>query len=352
MKTSPLEQTALRCLPALLCAALLLSIPPQQGCAEEDTPKQRQAQLHYMMGNRLVQEKRYKEAQEEYRLALNLIEEIDDLLELPYGSSLDPQTSVETDIQPAAAAPGTHAWSPVLSAPPPSSLPPLRPQTQEPAALSSGDAAFAPQAPPAPAAERRAATTTGIYLIDEGDVLQLSVWQNPDLEQEVIVRPDGKISCALIGDVDASGLTIPELDGAITERLKEYIRSPEVSLSLKKFSGKKVIVLGEVKEPGIYSVTGAKTILEAIGLAGGLTQDSVASSVIVISGGLSNPKPRRINLTKALHKGDMSNNPPLQAEDIIFVPKKFIADINYILMQVLEPLTKGALNVKELERIF
>jgi len=156
------------------------------------------------------------------------------------------------------------------------------------------------------------------------------------------VRPDGKVSFPLIGDVQAVGSTISQLDREITERLKEYVKSPEVSISIKKLGGKKVILLGEVGKAGVYSVTGAHTLLEAIGLAGGFSKDAVPSSVVLIRGGFVHPKPRRLNLSRAL-AGDLSQNIALQSEDIIFVPKKFIADLNYFLSQIIEPLAQGAL---------
>ncbi|MCM8800427.1 MAG: polysaccharide biosynthesis/export family protein [Candidatus Omnitrophica bacterium] len=186
------------------------------------------------------------------------------------------------------------------------------------------------------------------YIIGEDDVLYILVWQNPDLTMDVIVRPDGRISFPLIGDIPAKGLTLSQLDEIITERLKEYIRFPEVSISLKKLGGKKVIVLGEVVRPGVYAVSGARTILEAIGLAGGFTRDAVASSVILIRGGFEKPQAKRLNLTKAL-KGDLRQNISLQAEDIIFIPKKFISNLTYFLNQVLEPLAKGAYTSKEIQ---
>jgi polysaccharide biosynthesis/export protein len=187
------------------------------------------------------------------------------------------------------------------------------------------------------------------YSISEDDILKISVWQNPDLDQEVIVRPDGMISFPLIGDVLAKGLSITELDQEITSRLSEFVRSPEVSISLKKIGGSKVIVLGEILRPGVYSVTGSKTILEAIGQAGGFSRDAVPSSIILIRGGFSQPQAQRLNLSKALGGREvLKQNIALQAEDVVFVPKKFIADLNYFLNQVLDPLARGAFTNREL----
>ena len=132
------------------------------------------------------------------------------------------------------------------------------------------------------------------------------------------------------------------------ERLKEYIRYPEVSVSIRKLGGKKVIVLGQVGKPGVYSVTGARTILEAIGLAGGFTDHAVSSSVILIRGGFSNPEAQRINLAKAIKRADISKNISLESEDIVFVPKKFVANLNYFMSQVLGPVSKGIYTAREL----
>jgi protein involved in polysaccharide export with SLBB domain len=247
------------------------------------------------------------------------------------------------------------------------------------------------------------------YIIQNDDGLFISVWQNPDLNQEVTVRPDGKISFPLVGDLSVQGKTIPQLREALTEKLKEYIRYPDVSVAvrelggakelsqevtvrpdgkisfpivgdrvargktipqlreelkeglkknmrypdvsvvIKKMGGAKVIVLGEVTIPGVYSVTGAKTILEAIGLAGGFTRDSVPSSTILIRAPFTDrPQAQRINLSSAL-KGKLSENITLLSEDVIFIPKKFIANLNYFLSQIIEPLAKGAYASKEIQ---
>lgn len=167
------------------------------------------------------------------------------------------------------------------------------------------------------------------------------------LNQEVTVRPDGKISIPLAGDVFTVGLTFEQLKEELTQRLEEHINYPVVSISLKKLGGRKVIVLGQVKNPGVYSVIGKNTILEAIGLAGGLTQDAVASSTILINGGLQNPEGRRLDLTRALNKADMSQNIVLHAEDIIYIPRTFIANASHVLSQILGPVSQGVYSSRE-----
>ena len=185
--------------------------------------------------------------------------------------------------------------------------------------------------------------TQGIpeYVVGEEDALFISVWQNKDLDQEVVVRPDGKVSFPLIGDIQASGLTISGLDGVITKALQEYIKYPDVSIIVRKLGGKKIIMLGEVVGPGVRSVTGRRTILEAIALCGGFTNHAVTSSVVLIRGGFTKPKGMRLNLERAISKADMSQNVVLEPEDIVYVPKKFIANVNYFVTQIIGPIAQG-----------
>ncbi len=179
----------------------------------------------------------------------------------------------------------------------------------------------------------------------------ISVWQWPDLREEVIVRPDGKISFPLVGDIQAGGLTLTELDKELTERISVYIRYPEVSIMLRKFGGRKVVILGEVRNPGVYRPTGRGSLLEAIALAGGFTDHAVLKSIIVIRGDLQEPEAFRINLAKAVKRGDASDNIIVQPEDMIYVPKKFIANVNYFIDQIMGPFYRSAYTVTTVEAI-
>jgi polysaccharide export outer membrane protein len=188
------------------------------------------------------------------------------------------------------------------------------------------------------------------YTISIGDTLYITVWQE-DLSAEVIVRPDGMISFPLVGDVRAGGLVISQLNAELTKRLQDYIKYPQVTVLLRKFGGKNVVILGQVGFPGVYATTGKVTVLEAVALAGGFTQDAVLSSVIIIRGGLANPKGVRVNLNRAILKADMSQNLVLDPQDIIYVPKNFIANVNYVVNQIIGPLSSGAQSSFSFERL-
>jgi polysaccharide export outer membrane protein len=182
---------------------------------------------------------------------------------------------------------------------------------------------------------------TGEYLAGAGDTLTITVWENPDLTQEVIVRPDGKISFPLINEITVENRTLPQIKEEITKRLAEYIKTPNVNISLKQVGGNKVMVLGEVRSPGMYKLEQRKTVLEAIALAGGFGRDAVETSVIVVQGSLSDPRPQRLNLNNAM-RGKTSDSFIVANQTIIFVPRKFIADVNYFMTELLGPISAGA----------
>lgn len=179
------------------------------------------------------------------------------------------------------------------------------------------------------------------YYIDVGDILDISVWQIPDLSKpEVIVRPDGKISFPLIGDIKAEGFTLTQLDNIITEKLKTYVKAPEVSIMIRRFGeqANKVSILGEVTAPGVYKFSSPPSVTEVVASAGGYTKYSVINSIMVIRGAGSGRKPEaiRINLAHILKGNKYSNNLALKPNDIIYVPRSFIGNMNTF-MELIQP---------------
>jgi len=172
-----------------------------------------------------------------------------------------------------------------------------------------------------------------------------------DLTTQVVVRPDGKISFPLLGDIQAFGLTLNELKDTLKEKLTQYIKEPEVTISMKTFGGKKIIILGEVSSPGVYRPPGNIDVIEAIGLAGGYTEDAVLKSVLLVRGELDKPVAIRLNINDAIKKGDLSQNIMVQPHDIVYVPRNFIKDINYFLDNILKPLTSAGDAVPEIRTI-
>ena len=110
------------------------------------------------------------------------------------------------------------------------------------------------------------------FLLGPEDVLEVTVWRNQDLSRIVVVRPDGKISLPLIGDVQASGLNSSQVAAKIAARLTEFKENPNVSVSLKEVNSYFIYVLGEVLKPGKYPLKSYATVLQGVSMAGGFTQ--------------------------------------------------------------------------------
>src|SRR5215475_6849460 len=102
------------------------------------------------------------------------------------------------------------------------------------------------------------------------DVIEVTIYQDKELDRTVPVRPDGKISLPLIGEMPASGKTVTDLQKEIAQRLKQFVADPTVTVVVKEVNSPKVSVSGEVKNPGMYKINYRATLLDAIALAGGM----------------------------------------------------------------------------------
>ena len=120
------------------------------------------------------------------------------------------------------------------------------------------------------------------FLLGPEDVLEVTVWRNQDLSRTVVIRPDGKISLPLIGDVQASGLTSAEVAKKIAARLTEFKENPNVSVSVKEVNSYFIYVLGEVLKPGKYPIKSYATVLQGVSLAGGFTSYAAKNKMQVI----------------------------------------------------------------------
>ncbi len=109
------------------------------------------------------------------------------------------------------------------------------------------------------------------YLLQPGDVLQVSVWKEPELQSEVIIRPDGALSFPLAGDVQAAGRGVDQLRAELETRLRKLVPEATVSVAIKVIAGNRIYVLGKVTRPGDYAINRPTDVMQAISLAGGTT---------------------------------------------------------------------------------
>jgi polysaccharide export outer membrane protein len=157
------------------------------------------------------------------------------------------------------------------------------------------------------------------YVIGAEDVLDISVWQEPNVSRSVPVRPDGKISLPLVNDIQAAGLTPMQLAASITDKLKEFLTKPQVTVTVTAINSQKVFVIGEVARPGPMPLLPNMTALQALSTAGGPTQfaDQKHAYVMRHEGGKDSTYP--VNYRNLL-RGDTRGNIILKAGDTVVVP--------------------------------
>lgn len=200
--------------------------------------------------------------------------------------------------------------------------------TPDPPAAAEVDSAIAPDPPPsasatgasaAPAAPAtRGFDPTAEFRIGPEDILDVLVWKNLELSRTVPVRPDGKISVPLVNEMQAAGLTTGELRQQLTQRLAEFIPSPEVSVIVREVHSVKVSVVGAVRMPGHYEVKSAATVLDLIARAQGLTEFANRDRIVVHRQDGTETKRIPFNYSRVADGKD--DNPFVQPGDIIVVP--------------------------------
>lgn len=119
------------------------------------------------------------------------------------------------------------------------------------------------------------------YAIGVGDVVEISVWKNPELSVTVPVRPDGRISLPLLGDIQASGMTPLALKDELSLKFREFVTAPSVSVVIKEINSRKVFVTGEVATPGAYDLQPRAKLMQVMAMAGGLTPYSKGRVVVL-----------------------------------------------------------------------
>lgn len=177
-------------------------------------------------------------------------------------------------------------------------------------ALAAGCAHSTTPPPPAPTAE---------YRIGKEDVVSVEVWKDPNLSAKVPVRPDGKITLPMVGDIVAEGHTAKELQAQITQKLAPMVNEPVVAVMVSEINAAKFFVLGEVTHPGAYPVKSDMNVLQALALAGGPTEWANRGSIVVIRHG-SDGKDTRYNVNYREITSGKAQAIELVPGDTVFVP--------------------------------
>lgn len=176
------------------------------------------------------------------------------------------------------------------------------------------------------------------YRIAPPDTLRVTVRPEPVIERELVVRPDGRVSFDLIGDVDVRGRTVADVRLEMASRLKEFIVQPDVTIDLVRSESRTFYVLGEVTRPGAYPLIGDVTALYALGSAGGPTRFAAQDEARLVRPSSEGELVYAVHFEAMTQYGYGGTNYLLQPGDVIYVPPNLSARIGYALGTVFFPL--------------
>jgi polysaccharide biosynthesis/export protein len=159
------------------------------------------------------------------------------------------------------------------------------------------------------------------YIIGDGDVLAINVWQEQNLTRTISVRSDGRISLPLVGEVQAAGKTPLQLEGEITHLLLKYMTDPEVTVMVEKINSKKFNILGQVVKPGSYALSGSTTVMDAIAAAGGFRDFAKKKDIYVLRQSPDGSESRiKFNYKDFIKGKHPEQNITLEPNDTVIIP--------------------------------
>ncbi|HOX72384.1 MAG: XrtA/PEP-CTERM system exopolysaccharide export protein [Dokdonella sp.] len=171
-----------------------------------------------------------------------------------------------------------------------------------------------------------AAQAVDAYRIGVDDVIRVAVWQNPDLNVTVPVRPDGRISVPLVGDVEAGGRTPEEVSAELKTKLENYVRNPQVTVIVDQLRSHeylaRVRVTGAVRTPISVPYRQGMTVLDAVLAAGGTNEFAAADRTELYRKEGDATRAYPVRLERILQKGELETNFPVQPGDVITVPER------------------------------
>lgn len=158
------------------------------------------------------------------------------------------------------------------------------------------------------------------YKVLPGDMLQITVWREEDLQGQVLVRPDGGFSFPLCGDISARNRSVIELQQEITKRLKQYISDPVVTVSVSQVLGNKVYVIGQVNRPGFFVVNPQVDVLQALSMAGGTTPFASLNDIKILRRTGERQQALPFKYDEVIKGRNLEQNVILHSGDVVVVP--------------------------------
>ena len=170
------------------------------------------------------------------------------------------------------------------------------------------------------------------YLVGVGDEIEVKLPFNAEFSDRVTVGPDGRFTLPLIGEVRGEGRTVADLTAELEDRFSRDLRSPRVQVAIRNYTSWRIYVGGEVGKPGVYTMQGHIGLMEAIAMANGSLDTARLSQVVLIRRNRDGqPMMRTVDLANFIRGA--GNDVPLQASDVVFVPKSTIAELNQFMDQ-------------------
>jgi protein involved in polysaccharide export with SLBB domain len=168
-------------------------------------------------------------------------------------------------------------------------------------------------------------------------VLEIKFFYTPELNENVTIRPDGKISLQLIGEILVVGMTTQNLTEKLRERYARILFTPEISVLVRTFAGQKAFVGGEVSTPGIVSFDGPPTLLQALIQVGWIKRSAQLQNVVIVrNSGVARPDVLFVNIEQWLEEPEQTSPVLLQPFDVVYVPKTRVAKVNDFITQYID----------------
>ena len=168
------------------------------------------------------------------------------------------------------------------------------------------------------------------YIIGPEDILEIQVWGNKDLNQAVFVRPDGRTSLPLVGEIGVAGKTVQQLQDHLTNVYEKTVKGAVVTVIVREIKSRPIYFIGGFGKPGVMQLTRELTLLQAISVVGGVSPNADAEKGFVLRGDKRIP----IDFNRLVQRGDLSQNPKLEPGDSVVVP---LADAVYVNGEVKTP---------------
>ena len=158
------------------------------------------------------------------------------------------------------------------------------------------------------------------YQLQPGDILEISVWKEPDLQRETLIRPDGGISFPLAGDFDTTAKTVEDVRATLVEHLKRYLPTPVVTVAVKQAGGNRIYVLGKVNHAGDFAMSNSLDVMQAISLAGGTTPYAAINDIVILRRQNGSQQAFRFHYSDVSRGRELAQNILLRSGDVVVVP--------------------------------